>query len=209
MSTYKFITITAATCPAENRSAALVDLGHFAQDCRENGAERVTYGSVISGRYPGALIFVQMFDGLDGFETIKDVIPKSAAYTRMVSTHGVVPFVRNVLRGKDIPFEPKMDPRPNYLMLTRAHRKTLEETEFLSLLAKTAPSFKAAGAQTMRIGHTITGSDIGTYMLGVTYPNMAAIEATYDALANDTAYAKVVSGVEIDMRSIIKVSGML
>ena len=108
MSTYKFITITAATCPAENRSAALVDLGHFSQDCRENGAERVTYGSVISGRYPGALIFVQMFDGLDGFETIMDVIPKSAAYTRMVSTHGVVPFVRNVLRGKDIPLEPKM-----------------------------------------------------------------------------------------------------
>ena len=44
MSANKFFTITAATCPAENRSAALVDLGSFAQDCRENGAERVTYG---------------------------------------------------------------------------------------------------------------------------------------------------------------------
>jgi hypothetical protein len=209
MSTNKFFTITAATCPAENRSAALVDLGLFAQVCRENGAERVTYGSVISGLNPGALIFVQMFDGLDGFEAVMDMIPTSAAYSRAMNIHGVAPFVRNVFCEKDIPFEPKIDPRPNYLMMTRAHRKTLEETEFLSLLAQTAPSFKAAGAQTMRIGHTITGSDIGTYMLGVTYPNMAAIEATYDALANDTAYAKIVSGVEIDMRSIIKISGML
>jgi hypothetical protein len=209
MPTYKFIAITAATCPAENRSAALTDLGHFAQDCRENGAERVTYGSVISGRYPGALIFVQMFDGLDGFETVMDMIPKSTAYGHMVSTHGVAPFVRNVFRGKDIPFEPKMDPRPNYLMLTRAKRKTLEEAEFLDLLAQTAPTFKAAGAQTMRMGHAITGSNLGTYMLGVTYPNMAAIEATYDGLANDTAYAKIAARVEIDMRSIIKISGML
>jgi len=208
MSTYKFITITAATCPAENRSVALVDLGHFAQECIENGAERVTYGSVISGRYPGALIFVQMFDRLDGFEAIMDVIPKSVAYGRMVSTHGVVPFVRNVFRGKDIPFEPKMDPRPNYLMLTRADLKTLEETEFLGLLAQTASTFKVAGAQTMRMGHTITGSDLGTYMLGVTYPNMAAIEATYDGLSSDTAYAKIAAGVEINMRSIIKIAGM-
>jgi hypothetical protein len=46
-------------------------------------------------------------------------------------------------------------------------------------------------------------------MLGVTYPNMAAIEVTYDTLSNDTAYAKIVTGVEIDMRSIIKISGML
>ena len=209
MSTYKFITITAATCPAGNRSAALADLGQFAQECRGNGAERVTYGSVISGRYPGALIFVQMFDGLDGFEAVMDMIPKSSAYGRMVSTHEVAPFVRNVFRGKDIRFEPKIDPRPNYLMLTRAHRKTLEEAEFLKLLAQTASTFRTSGAQTMRIGQMITGSDLGTYMLGVTYPNMAAIESTYDGLANDTAYAKIIVGVEIDMRSIIKISEML
>jgi hypothetical protein len=149
-----------------------------------------------------------MFDGLDGFETIMDVIPKSAAYGSMVSTHRVEPFVRNVFRGKDIPFEPKINPRPNYLILTRAHRKTLQETEFLDLLAQTASTFKAAGAQTMRMGHTITGSDLGTYMLGVTYPNMAAIEATYDELASDTAYGKIAAGVEIDMRSIIKIAGI-
>ena len=164
---------------------------------------------MISGRYPDALIFVQMFGGLDGFETIMNEIPQSAAYGRMVSTHGLVPFHRNVFRGKEIPFEPKMDPRPKYLMLTRAHPKTLEEKEFLGLLAQTAPTFKAAGAQTMRMGHTITGSDLGTYMLGVTYPNMAAIEATYDGLASDTAYSKIAAGMEIDMRSIIKIVGML
>ena len=114
MSTNKFFTITAATCPAEYRSAALTDLGNFALDCRENGAKRVTYGSVISGRDPGALIFVQRFDSLDGFETVMDMIPSSAAYSRAMNTHGVTPFVRNVFYEQDIPFEPRIDPRPNY-----------------------------------------------------------------------------------------------
>tara|TARA_B100000787_G_scaffold167900_1_gene155589 strand:+ start:447 stop:1079 length:633 start_codon:yes stop_codon:yes gene_type:complete len=209
MATQKFIVITAATCPVETRSAALADMEKFAQNCRDNGAARVTYGSVISGRHPGALIFIQFFDDLDGFETVMDTIPSSAAYGRLLNTHCVMPFSRNIFRGKAIPFEPKIDPRPNYLMLTRARRKSLEEADFLDLLAQTAPTFKKAGAQTMRMGHTFTGSDLGTYMLGVTYPDMASIEATYDALTNDPAYAKISAGVEIDMRSITKIAGIL
>jgi hypothetical protein len=59
MSTPNFIAITAAPCPAASRFGALKEMANFAQDCRQNGAVRVTYGSVISGRYPGALVFVQ------------------------------------------------------------------------------------------------------------------------------------------------------
>jgi hypothetical protein len=209
MATQKFIAITAATCPAETRTAALADMENFAQSCRDNGATRVTYGTVMSGRHPGALIFTQFFENLEGFETVMDTIPSSAPYGRLLNTHGLKPFTRNIFRVKAIPFEPKIDPRPNYLMLTRARRKSLEEADFLELLAQTAPTFKKAGAQTMRMGHTFTGSDLGTYMLGVTYPDMASIEATYDALANDPAYAKISAGVEIDMRSITKIAGIL
>ena len=55
------IAITAATCPAASNVAILTDMAHVAQNCRENGPARVTYGSVMSGRYPGALVIFQVF----------------------------------------------------------------------------------------------------------------------------------------------------
>ena len=209
MSTPKFLSITAATCPAASRSGALNELANFAQECRQNGAVRVTYGSVISGRYPGALIFVQFFEDLRGFESVMNMIPQSSAYSRMVNDHSVAPFARNVFRGKPIEFEQKLEPTPRYLMLTRAHRRSLEEAAMLEMINKTAPVFKSAGAQTMRMGQMITGSDLGTYMLGVTYPDMSAIERTYDALANSPEYRQLMNGLEVDMRSITKIAGIL
>ena len=209
MSSPNFIAITAATCPTASRTGALKEMANFAQDCRQNGAVRVTYGSVISGRYPGALIFVQFFDDLQGFESVMNMIPQSSAYSRLLSEHAVAPFARNVFRGKPIEFEPKLEPMPKYLMLTRAHRRSLEETVMLEMPNKTAPVFKSAGAQTLRTGQTITGSDLGTYMLGVTYPDMSAIERTYDALANSPEYGQLMNGLEIDMRSITKIAGIL
>ena len=209
MSTPKFLSITAATCPAASRSGALNELANFAQDCRQNGAVRVTYGSVISGRYPGALIQVNFFEDLRGFESVMNMIPQSSAYSRMVNDHSVAPFARNVFRGKPIEFEQKLEPTPSYLMLTRAHRRSLEEAAMLEMINKTAPVFKSAGAQTMRMGQMITGSDLGTYMLGVTYPDMSAIERTYDALANSPEYRQLMNGLEVDMRSITKIAGIL
>ena len=209
MSSPNFIAITAATCPTASRTGALKEMANFAQDCRQNGAVRVTYGSVISGRYPGALIFVQFFDDLHGFESVMNMIPQSSAYSRLLSEHAVAPFARNIFRGKPIEFEPKLEPTPKYLMLTRAHRRTLDETGMLDLLNKTAPVFKSSGAQTMRMGQTLTGSDPGTYMLGVTYPDMSAIERTYDALATSREYGQLMNGLEVDMRSITKIAGIL
>ena len=209
MSKPNFIAITAATCPAASRSGALKETAESAQACTQNGAVSVTYGSVISGRYPGALIFVQFFDDLQGFESVMNMIPQSSAYSRLLSEHAVAPFARNVFRGKPIAFEPTLEPAPKYLMLTRAHRRTLSETEMLDLLNTTAPVFKSSGAQTMRMGQTLTGSDLGTYMLGVTYPDMSAIEKTYDALATNPEFAQLMNGLEVDMRSITKIAGIL
>lgn len=209
MSNPKFIAITAATCPAANKSAALEDMAHFAQDCRQNGAARVTYGSIMSGRYPGALLFVQFFEEMSGFEEVMNMIPKSAAYSRLIDKHAVAPFARNVFQGKSINFDPKLEPTPQYLMLTRAKRRSMDEATMLDLMNRSASVFKSSGAQTMRLGQTLTGSDLGTYMLGVTYPDMSAIEKTYDALAKNPEFQQLINGLEIDMRSITKISGIV
>lgn len=209
MSNPNFIAITAATCPSTSKSVALEDMAQFAEDCRQNGAARITFGSVISGRYPGALIFVQFFDELSGFEEVMNMIPQSSAYSRLINQHSVAPFARNVFQGKPIDFDPTLEPAPQYLMMTRAKRQSLDEASMLGLINKTTPVFKSSGAQTMRMGQTLTGSDLGTYMLGVTYPDMSAIERTYNALATNSEFQQLSNGVEIDMRSITKIAGIL
>ena len=99
-----------------------------------NGAMRVTYGSVVSGRHPNALLFIQFFEDLSGFEKVMQAIPSSKPYQSIISDHSTTPFVRNVLRNVSIPFEPTLSPMPNYLVLTRARRQTLSEGEVVDLL---------------------------------------------------------------------------
>jgi hypothetical protein len=98
---------------------------------------------------------------------------------------------------------------PNYLVLTRARRQTLSEGEVVDLMNDTTSVFKENGAQTLRFGQTITGNDIGTYMLGVTYPSMSSIENTYTALGSNANFAKLSAGIDIDMRSITKIAGIV
>ena len=59
--------ITAANCVAANRSAALDNMGGFAQDLH-NGTDvmAIRYGIVQSGLNSGALVFVQMYESLSG-----------------------------------------------------------------------------------------------------------------------------------------------
>ena len=209
MSDPNYVVITAANSQSTNTAGLFASMGDFAKECVENGAMRVTYGSVMSGRHPNALLFIQFFEDLSGFEKVMQAIPYSKPYQSIISDHSTTPFVRNVLRNVNIPFEPTLSPMPNFLVLTRARRQTLSEGEVVDLMNDTTSVFKENGAQTLRFGQTITGNDIGTYMLGVTYPSMSSIENTYTALGSNANFAKLSAGIDIDMRSITKIAGIV
>ena len=135
MSDPNYVVITAANSQSTNKAGLFASMGDFAKECVENGAMRVTYGSVISGRHPNALLFIQFFEDLSGFEKVMQAIPSSKPYQSIISDHSTTPFVRNVLRNVNIPFEPTLSPMPNYLVLTRARRQTLSEGGDLNALA--------------------------------------------------------------------------
>ena len=42
-------------------------------------------------------------------------------------------------------------------------------------------------------------------LLGVTYPSMAEIEASYDAVAASEAFMKLASNISINLRNIIRI----
>ena len=53
----------------------------------------------------------------------------------------------------------------------------------------------------------MTGESIGQHLLGVSYKSIAAIEKTYDALAQDDDFRQMSTEIDINMRSIIQLYG--
>ena len=56
----------------------------------------------------------------------------------------------------------------------------------------------------MRLGRIMTGTNPGGYMLGVSYPSLDAVEATYDRLGNNSSFSNFANKIDINMRSIVR-----
>ncbi|HCJ61279.1 MAG TPA: hypothetical protein DHV49_01030 [Alphaproteobacteria bacterium] len=206
---FNYVALTAATCPFSNRQAALETMHAFAQDCREHGAGRVLFGNVISGRYPDHLLFIQQFERLENFQNVVEMIPSNKNYGKMANELGVAVTGRNIMQVKDVPFDPVLEPKPEYLALTFAHLKNQDEQTFLGHMRDSATVFKSNGAQTLRMARIFSGDPVGAYVLGVTYPNMEAIDKTYLGLAGHAPFQTMAQGIDVQMRSITKIAGLL
>ena len=203
-----YIFITAAKCAPENRQTALSHMPGFADDLMSKaGAVRCRYGVTMSGLVPGALVFVQMYESLSGFEKAIDVMPKSKAYAGMINDAGAEVYIRNMMKAMPISYTERTK-EAKYLVLTRAMApKGMSSDEFTGEVQNSTSIFADGGALTMRLGKIMTGSNPGGYMLGVSYPSLAAVEATYDRLGTDAGFTAFASKIDINMRSIIRLHG--
>ena len=208
MSDPKYVVITAENCSAANRAAALKNMNDFSKDLH-NGTDVLAtrHGVTLSGLNPGALVFIQMYHSLAGLESAMDVISTSSAYASLINDQKVQPYVRNIAKVADVPFDNAAAVDAKYLVFTRAERLSLSAQEMTEKIVATAPLFAANGAQSLRFGQLMTGESIGQHLLGVSYKSMAAIEKTYDALAQDGNFRQMSTEIDINMRSIIQLYG--
>ena len=161
----------------------------------------------MSGIVPGALVFVQMYENLSGFEKAIDVMPKSKSYASLINEAGADVYVRNMMKAMPISFS-ESAAEAKYLVLTRAMPpKGMSPEEFTGEVQNATPIFADGGALTMRLGRIMTGSNPGGYMLGVSYPSLSAVEATYDRLGTDAGFATFANKIDINMRSIVRLHG--
>ena len=100
-----YIIITAARCAPENRKKALSHMPGFAADLISKAeAVRCRFGVTMSGLVPGALVFVQMYESLAGFEKAINVMPQSKAYASMLNEAEVDIYARNLMKAMPISF---------------------------------------------------------------------------------------------------------
>ena len=202
MAAANYFVITVARCDPTYVPTAMEQIGSVIDDLKSKaGAIVVRAGIITTGEQAGSLALFQAYEGMDGFEKALDVYAASSDYAAMMASGKVSVVMRNLLKMHAVPFDQNTTKTPKFIVLTRV---TAADT-MIDTVTQLAPIFADSGALTLRYGTLVTGSNAGNRLLGVTYPSMAAIEKTYDALAADAAYQAALSSFNVNLRAIVRV----
>jgi len=198
-----FYVNTVGAVPAGKLSEA-VSLGvTLAEESKAAGSTRASVGTIMTGNNAGSVVFQQFFQSLNDFANVMDAFATSDTYGKIMGT-GLTVTMRNIAKFCDVPFDAPTNPQRKYVILTRG-KSHISQPELMELMAEASPMFAETGAQTFRFARIMTGNNAGDFLLGVTYPSMSEIEATYDAIASNPIAAKIYNALDVNLRTIIKV----
>ncbi|AII85978.1 hypothetical protein [Planktomarina temperata] len=198
-----FYVNTVGAVPAGKLSEA-VSLGvTLAEESKAAGSTRASVGTIMTGDNAGSVVFQQFFQSLNDFANVMDAFATSDTYGKIMGT-GLTVTMRNIAKFCDVPFDAPTNPQRKYVILTRG-KSHISQPELMELMAEASPMFAETGAQTFRFARIMTGNNAGDFLLGVTYPSMSEIEATYDAIASNPIAAKIYNALDVNLRTIIKV----
>lgn len=198
-----FYVNTVGAVPANKLSEA-VSLGvKLAEESKAAGSTRASVGTIMTGNNAGSIVFQQFFNSLNDFADVMDAFATSSTYGKIMGT-GLTVTMRNIAKFCDVPFDAPASPQRKYVILTRG-KAHISQPELMELMTEASPMFAETGAQTFRFARIMTGNNAGDFLLGVTYPSMSEIEATYDAIASHPIAAKIYNALDVNLRTIIKV----
>ena len=200
-----FYVNTVGAVPAGKLSEA-VSLGlKLAEESSAAGSTRASVGTIMTGNNAGSVVFQQFFQSLNDFANVMDAFATSDTYGKIMGT-GLTVTMRNIAKFCDVPFDAPANPQRKYVVLTRG-KSHISQPDLMDLMSEASPMFAETGAQTFRFARIMTGNNAGDFLLGVTYPSMAEIETTYDAIASNPIAAKIYDALDVNLRTIIKVQG--
>ena len=200
-----FYVNTVGAVPAGQLSHALALGKDLAQQSKSAGSERASVGTLMTGNNAGSVVFQQFLNSLDDFANVMDAFASSSTYAKIMET-GLQVTMRNIAKFCDVPFDAPAAPNRKYVILTRG-TSHIPQPDLLDLMAKAAPMFAESGAQSFRFARIMTGNNAGDFLLGVTYPSMAEIETTYDAIGTSPIAAQIYGAMDVNLRNIIKIQG--
>jgi len=200
-----FYVNTVGAVPAGKLSEA-VSLGvTLAEESKAAGSTRASVATIMTGDNAGSVVFQQFFQSLNDFANVMDAFATSDTYGKIMGT-GLTVTMRNIAKFCDVPFDAPANPQRKYVVLTRG-KSHISQPDLMDLMSEASPMFAETGAQTFRFARIMTGNNAGDFLLGVTYPSMAEIETTYDAIASNPIAAKIYDALDVNLRTIIKVQG--
>lgn len=204
MSSANYMMVTVAACDASYLEQALTHVGAFAADLHSKaGALAARYGVVGTGEHAGSLVLFQTYSELNGIDKAFQVYAGSADYKAVIGSGKVQVKFRNIVKLEDVGLQNPSPNMPAYGVVTRFASADL----MLDRMPQIVPLFEYNGAMLLRYGTLMTGDNAGKRLLGVTYPSMAAIEKTYDALRGSDVYKQTLSEIDLELRNIVRFVG--
>ena len=205
MSDTNYVILTVASVDFDYRETMTKLMSSYSKDLIENaGAKGTRFGSIGTGEHAGALIFIQFYDDLNGYQKALEVQANSNDFREIMNSGKANIYLRNIATSLPTKFDNSSE-HPKYIVITRAESSMLNKDKFLNCINETSSCFKDNGALTLRFGNLLTGSNVGNYLLGVGYPSMEAIEKTYDELLAHSSYKELMTFAKVNMRNIIKI----
>lgn len=195
----KFMVTTVAT-PHQGQAANLAPvLSDLSKEVRKNSsAVMVRLGRLASGSRAGQFLFMQAYKSMADIEATYDYLAASTTYAEALKLG--TPTARGI--GRTLMWEPNTTSiNPKYMVLTRFSADTPLVDEAKHILG----IMKENGALGGGFSISMTGPIVGKYRLGVGYPSMAAIEASYDAAQEDSVFQSTLAKVNLDFRNIVRI----
>ena len=199
-----YTTIAIVPCEAGFLPEARGYLAEIAGALTGSGAAlSARFGQILTGTDAGQVVFFTSYADLDAVGRGLEVIRDSDGHAALNSSGKVGLARRDLLHLEDVllPEPPKSEPTVG--VITRFRSPTSYVAEMQSLL----PIFHETGAQVTRFGTVMAGVGVGERMMAVAYPSMAAVDATYAALATSPSFQAASKGTEVTAREIFRFLG--
>ena len=192
--------ITRARVASDYRDTAIGAMEQFKEVQLANGATGVRQGMLMTGSNINSFVAIQFFDDMSGVESANEALRKAPITKQTMESGKFEIYGRGILKDL-VHFGTHGSTEAKYIVLTNGKSENAIEDEVTEL----GNIFIQNGGLGGRLDKFVMGdqADGKTYLFGMSYPSLSAVQSAYDAIKEDVA-AKTYQLVSVQRRQIIR-----
>ncbi len=195
-----YTVITRARVARDYRETATGAMEQFKEVQLANGATGVRQGMIMTGSNVNSFVSIQFFEDMAGVENTYEALRKAPITKQTMESGKFEIYGRGILKDL-VHFGTHGSAEAKFIVLTNGKSECTIEDEVTEL----GNIFIQNGGTGGRLGKFVMGdqADGKTYLFGMGYPSLSAVQIAYDAITEDVA-TKTYQLVSVQRRQIIR-----
>ena len=195
-----YTVITRARVARDYRETAIGAMEQFKEVQLANGATGVRQGMIMTGSNVNSFVSIQFFEDMVGVENVYEALRKAPITKQTMESGKFEIYGRGILKTQ-IHFGTGGLAEAKFIVLTNGKSENAIEEEVTEL----GNIFIQNGGLGGRLDKFVMGdqADDKTYLFGMSYPSLSAVQSAYDAITEDVA-TKTYQLVSVQRRQIIR-----
>tara|TARA_E500000331_G_scaffold202570_1_gene194383 strand:- start:377 stop:976 length:600 start_codon:yes stop_codon:yes gene_type:complete len=195
-----YTVITRAKVAGDYRETGIAAMEQFKEVQLANGAIGVRQGIMMTGSNVNSFISIQFFEDMAGLENTYEALRKAPITKQTMESGKFEIYGRGILKDL-VHFGTHGSAEAKYIVMTNGKSENTIEDEVTEL----GNVIMQNGGLGGRLGKFVMGDQAtgATYLFGMGYPSLSAVQNAYDAIPEDVA-AKTYQLVSVQRRQIIR-----